>query len=419
MTLWMKTMVFRRIEVDDGIRSSRRVKPSLNSITMHVNQDLLRALLATLCQEVEMSKCALRVSQITESIPPAAEYAIQFEVMLPATPSKQMMAGSATASPRSPFASHFLVHSHSAKTYVSRIQQGVVAVLEMRLVPGRPVVVAYFDRENAQLPLSAILDSSATSSPDIDTVSSQLPLLKGPVGAIVEGVREQESQRVVPNDSPRVEIVSSSTRTLDMASTPPPLVILSAPTPTIPPTAVTVISSLASNMALSSSSSQGPLTLSPPSPSSLRLPTGLTFAILDDNALVRANLLRLVVQHLHADRKTSFATGQTLEEAIFFPHDIVAREVDVAIFDENLDYEPSPTNPQVPSRMTGSELVRVARQRGFTGCAILHSANGDLSMDYDKAAFDGFVEKTSKRHEFIEGIARIWVRFVAKKAGQL
>lgn len=108
--------------------------------------------------------------------------------------------------------------------------------------------------------------------------------------------------------------------------------------------------------------------------------------------------------HLRADKDRSFVTGATMKEALFFPQELCLKDVDVAIFDENLDYGDE-------EMAKGTALAAQARQRGFKKCAILHSANVELGKTLDPA-FNGFVEKTSSREAFIRNIARIYDEYL-------
>ena len=58
----------------------------------------------------------------------------------------------------------------------------------------------------------------------------------------------------------------------------------------------------------------------------------------------------------------------------------------------------------------GAELAKIARENGFVGCQILHSAQESLGNTVDAAdgIFDGFVEKTASRALLIAGIKRAW-----------
>jgi hypothetical protein len=128
-------------------------------------------------------------------------------------------------------------------------------------------------------------------------------------------------------------------------------------------------------------------------------PENLRYAILDDNSLVRRNIERIVRTHLKAD-KMSFSRGETLAECHQFLQQIVDEDVDIAIFDENLEFEHD-------KHLSGTELAIKARQIGFRGCIISHSARFLDEMTLAEA-FDGFVEKTSSWKEFAKGVANAW-----------
>ena len=98
--------------------------------------------------------------------------------------------------------------------------------------------------------------------------------------------------------------------------------------------------------------------------------------------------------------------GATKEECLFFPHEIKHKGVDLAIFDENLELDGTMT-------IQGTDLAKQARRKDFKGCLVLHSANGDLKNSLDQC-FDGFVEKTSKKSELINALARVWNDFLLK-----
>jgi hypothetical protein len=140
----------------------------------------------------------------------------------------------------------------------------------------------------------------------------------------------------------------------------------------------------------------------PPTMPVANVPKHLVFAVLDDSNLVRKSLSHMFKRHLHAS-PLSFVRGETQEEASFFPHELEPRNVDIAIFDENLEYSSEMLN--------GSALATQARARGFTRCAILHSANLQLAKNLDPA-FNGFVEKTLSRERFLSEVTRVWSEYV-------
>jgi len=151
------------------------------------------------------------------------------------------------------------------------------------------------------------------------------------------------------------------------------------------------------------------------------LPPSLLIAGLDDSLLVRKNMQHTFQRHLHAS-PDSFVRGATYQESLFFPHEIVLTKVDIAIFDENLNYYSSNSTSSSTAAaegetdddkiLKGTALVVKARKNGFRGCAILHSANLNLASNLNPA-FDGFIEKTSSRERFTRELSRIWAAFQA------
>jgi hypothetical protein len=128
-------------------------------------------------------------------------------------------------------------------------------------------------------------------------------------------------------------------------------------------------------------------------------PAGLTIAAIDDSLLVRKSLAHIFKKYLNASGTDSFISGSTRQEALFFSKDVVEHNVDIAIFDENLEFE--------GEVIRGTDLAADARRNGFTKCAILHSADQGLAQ-INNSIFDGFIEKTVSKQRFVEEIARVW-----------
>jgi len=126
------------------------------------------------------------------------------------------------------------------------------------------------------------------------------------------------------------------------------------------------------------------------------LPCNVSFAILDDNLLVRRNAERMV-----SPSTLFLSRGRTREECMEFPQAIIEANVDIAIFDEHLDYFGLTTT------IRGSHLAQRARELGFKGCIVLHSASSHVSSEME--CIDGFVNKTTSRKEFMRGIHRAWM----------
>ena len=134
------------------------------------------------------------------------------------------------------------------------------------------------------------------------------------------------------------------------------------------------------------------------------VPSGLVFAVLDDNNLVRMSVMRSLMAAPVSCNKTSFAWGSTSRECLDFAKELLDRNVDVAIFDQNLDYDDN--NQDL--RLKGTELAKMARKQGYKGAIVLHSANEYLLSIHEAEAFDGFVAKTASKREFLEGVNRAW-----------
>ena len=130
------------------------------------------------------------------------------------------------------------------------------------------------------------------------------------------------------------------------------------------------------------------------------LPKSLKFAVLDDNLLVRRNVERTLRTFLYAHPE-SFVRGENLKECKNFIDEVLKAQVDVAIFDENLEFE--------EEIIRGSQMGKLARELGFKGCLILHSAQveGSSSLLFD-GIFDGFIEKTASKKMLANGILLAW-----------
>ena len=126
------------------------------------------------------------------------------------------------------------------------------------------------------------------------------------------------------------------------------------------------------------------------------LPSGLVFAILDDNALVRQNVERVCRSKLRADEQRSVFMGAKYEDCETFLHLIVDNRVDIAIIDENLEYDENRIH------VSGTWIARRARQMGFQGYLLLHSANHPV--DGLDPCLDAFVEKSASRQQLVTNI---------------
>lgn len=143
---------------------------------------------------------------------------------------------------------------------------------------------------------------------------------------------------------------------------------------------------------------------------------GLTIAVLDDNALVRMSINRTLktfcLQNVPDSNSTKvrvLVRGATADEARQFPNDIVTWKCDIALFDQNLDYD----DKTADTSLHGTTLAELALTNGFQGCVILHSANRSYH-DNLPPVFDGFIEKTSDYEQFCSALVRCWARYRAK-----
>ncbi|KAH9258730.1 hypothetical protein BASA81_003232 [Batrachochytrium salamandrivorans] len=138
--------------------------------------------------------------------------------------------------------------------------------------------------------------------------------------------------------------------------------------------------------------------------------SGLKFALVDDNALIRRNFYRLLTQNLGIPPDNILCMGETLLECKHFPTTICEGGVDIAIFDQNLDFES--IEDEDGTSIRGSNLALRAKRLGFTGCMILHSSDAQHSSpDANNYIFHSTVEKTASPVKFATGVAKAWLQF--------
>lgn len=113
------------------------------------------------------------------------------------------------------------------------------------------------------------------------------------------------------------------------------------------------------------------------------LPSGLSFAVLDDVKLVRDSTLMLLLERLQGNNKKSFALGATYAEAMLFVSKCNTECCDIAVVDYYLDYE--------DAELSGMHIAINLRKQGFKGLIFIHSANEGIDLDY--SVIDGFIAK--------------------------
>ncbi|KAH9261155.1 hypothetical protein BASA81_000859 [Batrachochytrium salamandrivorans] len=129
----------------------------------------------------------------------------------------------------------------------------------------------------------------------------------------------------------------------------------------------------------------------------------LKFALVDDNLLIRRNFERLMQSQLGIPADRIMTMGETEEDCIKFLKRICQDQFDVAIFDQNLDYDHD---------IKGNELAKQARAMGFKGCLILHSSDAQLAKFLESGVFHGVVEKSVQACTFVDGLAVAWQGYV-------
>jgi hypothetical protein len=142
---------------------------------------------------------------------------------------------------------------------------------------------------------------------------------------------------------------------------------------------------------------------------SFGIPPGLTYAVLDDTNLIRKNVMRtLRADPVHCS-DASFARGDNHRECDNFALEIVAQQVDVAIFDQNLDVLDSRGGEY---SVKGSEIAKQARELGYRGAAVLHTADNFSNVAQEEGVFDGYVSKAASKRTFLEGLSQAWANHI-------
>lgn len=130
----------------------------------------------------------------------------------------------------------------------------------------------------------------------------------------------------------------------------------------------------------------------------------LKFALVDDNVLIRKNMDRMLHGSLGVPLANLLTVGATMDECLRFPPSVIAHGADIAIFDQNIDFDCGET-------LKGSDLAFQAKQLGFKGCLILHSSDVNLLQILSQGVFHGAIEKSANSAKLVQGIDEAWTRF--------
>lgn len=132
------------------------------------------------------------------------------------------------------------------------------------------------------------------------------------------------------------------------------------------------------------------------------LPANLVFALLDDSAIVRANMKLAFVKDFRASEK-SVVYGASQKDCLEFCERCCTLNPDVCILDENLDY-----SDQIDgSLILGSDIAKELRRAGFRNVIVMHSANDLLRDKINTDVVNGFILKGTNRQKIKRDIVKI------------
>jgi hypothetical protein len=162
----------------------------------------------------------------------------------------------------------------------------------------------------------------------------------------------------------------------------------------------TTTSSYNTDEDISQQQQQHPIQSIQQQPTTLVVPPGLIFAVLDDVKLVRLNVLRYLLDEFQASNE-SFAMGSTKHEStIDFVERCIQNSVDVVLLDIHLEYE--------EELILGTQIAIDLRKRGFKNTIMLHSANEQsIALQHSannsaiENAIDGYVEKRAFQKDYL------------------
>jgi hypothetical protein len=134
----------------------------------------------------------------------------------------------------------------------------------------------------------------------------------------------------------------------------------------------------------------------------------LKVAVIDDNVLVRNNLLRALVAYV--PRANLLIRGQTEAECNAFAGELVERGVDLAIIDLHLDVTDEVS-------ISGIDIAKQAKAIGFKGCMVIRSSDILMADLLRKGApVHAAVDKTSDTRNLLRKLLAAWDLFVADRA---
>jgi hypothetical protein len=132
----------------------------------------------------------------------------------------------------------------------------------------------------------------------------------------------------------------------------------------------------------------------------------LSYAVLDDNALIRKHLHHTLIKALNIPNECIILRGSCLEEVFQFAKEITTRNVDVAIIDQNLEYN--------NILYKGTDIAAEAKRLNFQNCLVIHSSDMNLHTLVQSSYFHGAVEKSIDSYKLLDGILKAYKR--CKKA---
>jgi hypothetical protein len=108
----------------------------------------------------------------------------------------------------------------------------------------------------------------------------------------------------------------------------------------------------------------------------LRRLAKLTVAVIDDNELVRVNLLHALIAYMPRDQ--ILVRGETDAECYGFPDELILHRVDLAVVSLKLDVTDE-TDATKHVSISGVDIAKAAKAKGFQGCMVILSSDVTLA----------------------------------------